>query len=95
VLAFSRILNDEEVIVVANPSIDQSQSVDVIVEIELNAVGSARRILYSNDPAPVAPGPVRQTGAVTVLETDGSTGSGPLRVVRVALKPMEVQILGS
>jgi len=95
VLAFSRILNDEEVIVVANPNTVQSQSVDVIVEGELNAVGSVRRILYSNDAAPAAPSPVRQTGAVTVHETDGSTGSGPMRVVRVTLKPMEVQVFGS
>ena len=30
---------------------------------------------------------------VTVLEVDGITGSGPLNTTRVALRPMEVQIL--
>src|SRR5215813_5839451 len=95
VLAFSRILNDEEVLVVANTDTNQAQSVDVIVEIQLNEVNSVRRVLYSNDSAPVAPGPVRETGAVTVHEVDGTTSHGPLHVVRVTLQPMEVQILGS
>jgi len=54
VLAFSRILNDEEVVVVANTSTGQSQSVDVIVEVQLNDLNSVYRVLYSNEPAPVA-----------------------------------------
>jgi len=93
VLAFSRILNDEEVLVVANTSTTQSQSVDVIVEIQLNEVNSVHRILYSNQPAPVNPSPVRKTGTVTVQEVNGTSGKGPLHVVGVTLQPMEVQIL--
>ncbi len=79
----------------ANTNTSQSQSVDVIVETQLNEVNSRRRILYSNDPAPVAPAPIRETGAVTVHEVDGTRGQGPLHVVRVTLQPMEVQILGN
>ena len=95
VLAFSGILNDEELLVVANTNTSQRQSVDAIVEIQLNEENSGHRVLYSNDSAPVAPGPVRRTGAVTVHEVDGTGGNGPLHVVRVTLQPMEVQILGS
>jgi glycosidase len=96
VLAFSRILNDEEVVVAANTNTDpgQSASVDVIVDQTINDVGAAFQILFSNKSAPAAPGPVRPTGAVTVNEADGSTGTGPLHVLRVKLQPMEVQILG-
>lgn len=96
VLAFSRILNDEEIMVVANTNTDSGtdQAVDVIVDMALNEAGAQFRILYSNKDAPGAPGAVRQTGSVTVHEVDGSLGSGPLRVFRVTLKPMEVQILG-
>jgi glycosidase len=94
VLAFSRILNDEEVVVVANTSTDRSQSLDVIVETQLSKVGSVNKILYSNKDSPSSPGAVQQTGRVTVHEVDGSIGSGPLHTIRVTLKPMEVQILG-
>jgi len=95
VLAFSRILNDEEVLVVANTNTSQPQSLDVIVEIQLNEVNSGHRILYSNDSASVAPSPTRPTAAVTVHEVNGTTGNGPLHVVHVTLQPMEVQILGN
>jgi glycosidase len=95
VLAFSRILNDEEVLVVANTNTakGQDQSVDVIVDNELNPVGVKFQILYSNKTLPTAPGAVQQTGVVVVHEVDGSIGNGPVHVVRVTLQPMEVQIL--
>jgi glycosidase len=96
VLAFSRILNDEEVVVVANTNTDkgQDQTVDVIIESALNEVGATYRMLYSNKVNPTLPGPIRQTGSVTVHEVDGSIGHGPLLVLRVTVQPMEVQILG-
>jgi len=96
VLAFSRILDDDEVVVAANTNTDQGQdqAVDVIVDGVLNAAGAQYQILYSNKDGATAPGAVRQTGTVTVQEVDGSTGNGPLLVVRVTLRPMEVQILG-
>ena len=95
VLAFSRILNDQEVLVVANTNTTQPQQLDVIVEIRLSSDGDQFAVLYSNQPAPVAPQPVRSAaqGSVTVHEVDGSTGQGPLHVVRVILAPLEVQIL--
>ena len=95
VLAFSRILNDEEVVVVANTNPTQAQTLDVIVEITLSAGGDPFSILYSNLANPLAPQAVRVVpqGAATVNEIDGSVGHGPLHVVQVSLRPMEVQIL--
>jgi glycosidase len=93
VLAWSRILNDQEVLVVANTGTTQAQSVDVILEITLSAPGNTLRVLYSNNPAPTAPAPVRTLNGVTVSEVDGSVGGGPVNTVRVTLQPMEVQIL--
>src|SRR5208282_1514915 len=72
VLAFSRILNDQEVIVVANTSTSQSQSVDVILEIVLSQENARYRILYSNQNTPAVPSPVRKAGTVIVHEVDGS-----------------------
>ena len=95
VVAFSRILNDQEVIVAANTNPTQSRQLDVIVEILLSSEGDTFDVLYSNQAGPAAPQPVRvvSQGAATVQEVDGSTGTGPLHVVRVNLRPMEVQIL--
>jgi glycosidase len=95
VLAFSRILNDEEVIIVANTNSapNQTQAVDVIVDGTLNPPNSPLKILYSNKAAPTAPSAVRTTGQVVVHEVDGSIGHGPLEVVHVSLQPMEVQII--
>jgi glycosidase len=93
VLAFSRILNDQEVIVVANTSTKQGQSVDVILEIALSQENAPYGILYSNQNTRTDPSPVRKTGTVIVREVDGSIGNGPLHVLRVTLRPMEVQII--
>jgi glycosidase len=95
VIAFSRILNDQEVVVTANTNPTQSQQLDVIVEILLSAEGDMFDVLYSNQAGSIAPQPVRAVpkGGATVQEVDGSTGQGPLHVVRVNLRPMEVLIL--
>jgi glycosidase len=95
-LAFARILNDEEIVIAANTNTgrNQTQSVDVIVDSTLNEVGAAYRVLYSNTENPHAPNAVRAAGTVTVHEVDGSTSKGPLHVLHVSLQPMEVQILG-
>ncbi|HXJ89454.1 MAG TPA: alpha-amylase family glycosyl hydrolase [Candidatus Binatia bacterium] len=95
VVAFSRILNDQEVVVAANTNTASTQQVDVIVEILLSSAGDAFDVLYSNQTAPQAPQPVRLVlaGTPTVHEVDGSIGTGPLNVIRVNLQPLEVQIL--
>ena len=95
VVAFSRILNDQEVVVAANTSLTQTQQLDVIVEIMLSRDGDAFGVLYSNQAGPQAPQPVRVVpqGTTTVHEVDGSTGTGPLHVIRVTLRPLEAQIL--
>jgi glycosidase len=94
VLAFSRILNDREIAIVANADSSSGHALEVIVDSALNPVGTTLRILYSNKTAPTAPGAVAQRSAgVTVHEVDGSTTKGPVSVVPVTLQPMEVQVL--
>ncbi len=95
VLAFSRILNDQEIITAANTG-TQKISVDVIIEKQLSRPGDTYRILYSNQAQPIAPGAVvpHAAGTVEVQEVDGSIGTGPLHTIRVTLGPMEAQILG-
>ncbi|HMD98403.1 MAG TPA: alpha-amylase family glycosyl hydrolase [Terriglobia bacterium] len=95
-LAFSRILMDQEIVIVANTDTVNSVALYVIVDITLNNPGDQFRILYSNKAAPQPPTAVLQlaAGAVQVQETDGSTGTGPLNCMLVTLAPLEVQILG-
>ena len=95
ILAFSRILNDQEVLTVANGSTTTAQTVWVILDSSLSSPGDRLSILYSNRPAPTAPSSVAQlpAGSVSVIEVDGSTGSGPVHVTQVTLQPMETQIL--
>jgi glycosidase len=95
-LAFSRILMDQEIVVVANTDTANSVALYVIIDSTLNLPGDQFRILYSNKAAPQLPTAVLQlpTGAVQVQETDGSTGTGPLNCMLVTLAPLEVQVLG-
>jgi glycosidase len=93
VMAWSRILNDAEVVVVANTNTTQGQMVDVILEQTLSAAGNLLRVLHSNKPAPTAPSSVTIINQASIAEVDGTTGNGPISVVRVTLQPMEVQIL--
>lgn len=95
-LAFSRILMDQEIVIVANTDTVNPTAVYVIVDNTLNNPGDQFRILYSNKVVPQPPAAVVQLGAgsVQVQETDGSTGSGPLNCMLVTLAPLEVQILG-
>jgi glycosidase len=93
VLAFSRILHDQEVVVVANTHTASGVSLLVIVDASLNPPGEPFAVLFSNQPGAAAPGAVEERRNVTVHEVDGSVGRGPLHAVRVSLRPMEVQIV--
>jgi hypothetical protein len=74
VLAWSRILNDEEVLIVANSNTNLKQSLDVILEANLSNAGDSLRILYSNKSNPTTPAAIRKLSNVKVSEVDGSIG---------------------
>jgi glycosidase len=96
VLAFSRLLSDLEVVVVANTNTSSPWSGDVILERLLNPVGAPYSVVFSNLPGPApTPGPVaeRAGGRVLVHEVDGAINPGPVRVLPVTVRPMEIQVL--
>jgi hypothetical protein len=95
VLAFSRILNDAEVVVIANTSKapGPGAQLHVIVDLSLNPVGKQMKVLFSNKPHATAPTPATEHAGVMVREVDGTVGTGPVRAIRVTLLPTEVQIL--
>ena len=96
VLAFSRVLNDQEVLIIVNADTQASWKGEVIIDFSLNPVGSAYTIIFSNKAQPTPPGVVEEkaAGSVMITEVDGSTTQGPLNVVAVNVQPMEIQILG-
>lgn len=97
ILAFSRILQDDEVIVLANTNTQNSWTGEVIVDFALNPVDSIYRVAFSNhDNSQVTPpGPLTEkaAGSVVIREVNGAVTHGPARVLRVNLRPMEIQIL--
>ncbi len=96
IMSFSRILSDQEVVIVANTSTQTRWAGAVLVDEMLNPVGKQFRVLYSNQEQFETPGPVveRPPGSVVVTEIDGGVSHGPLHAISVNLRPMEIQILG-
>jgi glycosidase len=94
VLAFSRILNDREVVVIANTNTTSAFAGFVIVDGNLNPGGVQYQILFSNQANPSVPGLVKSTGPSEIHEVDGRISAGPAQVLPVLLHPMEIQILG-
>jgi len=91
VLAFSRILNNREVLVVANANTQGDFRGHVLVDSFINNDGDQFRVL--NDSGTSAPGPVETRSGLEIHEIDGGVTTGPARMIRASLRPMEVQIL--
>jgi hypothetical protein len=91
VLAFSRILNNQEVLVVANASTRDGFAGYVLVDAFLNGDGDRYRVLNGSGATP--PDPVETHAGLETHEIDGGVTSGPAKMMRVSLRPMEVQIL--
>jgi glycosidase len=91
VIAFSRILNNTEVLVVANANTDVAFDGHVIIDLFIHADGDVFRVL--NKPGAFADGSAETRSGLAINEADGSFATGPARTLRVNLQPMEVQIL--
>lgn len=97
VLAFSRILSGEEILVVANTNGNEPWAGEVLVDYSINHPGETYRILYSNRPEAILEESVQEkkAGSVEVQEIGGGSSGGPARTLPVNLAPMEIQILCS
>jgi glycosidase len=93
IIAFSRILFEQEVLTVANTSPRHPFHGFVLVDRDINRAGTAYDIRYSN---------CKKRGAVRVnsapsnfWENDACRSSGPAAMLPLELLPMEVQILSA
>lgn len=80
VVAFSRILNDREVLIAANTHVSQSSRTFIEMDRQLHPDGSIVSVLHSNLPAPPAPAAVTTRAGRATIQVD--------------LRPMEIQVLG-
>ncbi len=108
ILAFSRILNDTEIVIAANMNPYYGWEGFVIVEYSVNIPGTQMKLLYSNKGNEASlPGEIqeRKEGESNIYNhvIDYSTAGypwrtyitkGPTRFMKVNLNPLEIQILG-
>jgi hypothetical protein len=95
VIGFSRILNAQEVLIVANTAEQSTFTGEAIVDKDLNQGAATFRLLFSNLSKPTPPGALRLAGegTVSITEPDGGITHGPALVLPVTVQPLEVQIL--
>ncbi len=91
VLAFSRILNNREVLIVANTNTQTDFSGYVLIDFFINQDGEQFHVL--NDESARMPDAVETRFGLEIHEAEGGVSSGPARVVRVSLRQMEVHIM--
>jgi len=80
VLAYSRVLFDQEIVVAANTSATQHAQLYVTIDSGLNTPNKQLDVLYTNKPAHTPPSPVQTHAGRSCIQ--------------VILQPMEVQIIG-
>jgi hypothetical protein len=95
IVALSRILQDQEVLVVANTNTQSGWAGDVIVDGAVNSANATFVRRFTNKPQDSDAGPyvISEKNGVQVIEVNGNVSGGPIKVISVALEPMEVQIL--
>jgi hypothetical protein len=84
-------LNNQEVLLVMNANTQGDFQGHVLVDLFINNDGEQLHVL--NDSGASAPGPVETRSSLEIHEIDGGVTTGPARMIRVSLQPMEVQIL--
>lgn len=90
IIAFSRILNDREVVVTANTNVIDAFSGWVIVDNRINNDNTEFRIAYSNVGTRAK---AASLGDEAIFEKDdGSISKGWLRRIQVKLAPMKIQV---
>jgi glycosidase len=95
VLAFSRILNNREVLVVANTDTQKPFNGLVLIDSDLNPANTTRRLSFSN--LKIEGEQLVQVEKLPQVQFYNDehqlTGSAPATAVRLSLQPMEVQVI--
>ncbi len=92
-IAFSRILSDREIVVVANTNTQQAFNGWVLQDPDLNRAPHQMQVVYSNL-GTNGQGTVRQIPQANFYANGQLTGTAAAAAIFVGLAPMEVQVLG-
>lgn len=92
-LAYSRILNDEEIIIIMNTKINVNWAGDVIVDFFLNTDGQTWNVLYTNYGGGANQKAAATRNNVAINKLNGERDLGAVRVLPLTLRPMEIQII--
>jgi glycosidase len=92
VVAFSRILGDQEVVIVANTNTQRRFDGHVLIDADVNRARPSFSVLYSNKGTQGTGQP--RTGTFHFWNEGRPAGSGEGAALAVRLEPMEVQVLG-
>jgi 1,4-alpha-glucan branching enzyme len=95
VLAFSRILNEHELLVIANCNSQSGWKGQIIIDLALNPIGAKYELLFTNktaNPSREATVIEKVAGQVEIQEIDGAVTRGPARALPVELLELELQV---
>ena len=93
VLAYSRILDNQEVLAVINTSVNKGRTVDVIVDFALNFSSPPWKMLYSNVVDGEKDLTSKKIPQAVVQKLNGERFFGQVRAIRLYMGAMEIQIL--
>jgi glycosidase len=91
VLAYSRILDDREILVAINTNISDKWDGDVVVDFALNSASPYWQMLYSNA-GPEADRKSEMRSETAIHKINGEWHFGPVRALPLTLDAMEIQI---
>lgn len=99
-ICFSRVLGDEELVVVANTSATQPFNGHVLIDPILNRTVGAFQLVFSSRPAAsptgaAAPVPVTRIPTASFWQGPQFSGSAPAASLPISLAPMEFQVLAN
>jgi len=92
IVAFSRILSDSEVLVVANTNTNQPFKGSVLCDPDLNRAPRSLTVVYSNY-AKTGSGPVKIVSDGNLYNEGRLSWTGGIATANVELEPMEIQVL--
>jgi glycosidase len=91
IIAFSRILNGQEVVIIANTNVSSSLSGWVLVDSRINDDNARFYVIYSNCGTTGAG--TLESGDVTFYDRNNCSSPGWARRLKFELAPMEIQVL--
>ena len=93
IIAFSRILSESEVVIVANTNVESKFNGWIVVDGRINDDNTKFDVLYSNDPKTTKSQIDLDSGDINIWDRHNNMTKGWARRIKVELEPMEIKII--